>query len=46
MTAYKEMSSLVNYVQPTKFISFESSARELACSGGKLEVRLYSAEGP
>ncbi|XP_033707342.1 1-phosphatidylinositol 4,5-bisphosphate phosphodiesterase beta-2 isoform X2 [Tursiops truncatus] len=35
VTAYKEMSSLVNYVQPTKFISFESSARELACGGEK-----------
>ncbi|XP_059952572.1 1-phosphatidylinositol 4,5-bisphosphate phosphodiesterase beta-2 isoform X2 [Mesoplodon densirostris] len=28
VTAYKEMSSLVNYVQPTKFISFESSAQK------------------
>lgn len=27
MTAYEEMSSLVNYIQPTKFISFEFSAR-------------------
>lgn len=28
VTAYKEMSSLVNYIQPTKFISFELSASE------------------
>ncbi|KAJ8776846.1 hypothetical protein J1605_015023 [Eschrichtius robustus] len=28
VTAYKEMSSLVNYVQPTKFTSFESSAQK------------------
>ncbi|KAF5925561.1 hypothetical protein HPG69_002008 [Diceros bicornis minor] len=34
VTAYKEMSSLVNYIQPTKFISFELSARELAWGGG------------
>lgn len=27
VTAYEEMSSLVNYIQPTKFISFEFSAR-------------------
>ncbi|XP_038596942.1 1-phosphatidylinositol 4,5-bisphosphate phosphodiesterase beta-2 isoform X2 [Tachyglossus aculeatus] len=27
VTAYKEMSSLVNYIQPTKFISFELSAQ-------------------
>nr|XP_017523223.2 1-phosphatidylinositol 4,5-bisphosphate phosphodiesterase beta-2 isoform X3 [Manis javanica] len=26
VTAYEEMSSLVNYIQPTKFISFEFSA--------------------
>lgn len=28
MTAYEEMSSLVNYIQPTKFISFEFSAQK------------------
>nr|XP_010963629.1 1-phosphatidylinositol 4,5-bisphosphate phosphodiesterase beta-2 [Camelus bactrianus] len=28
VTAYKEMSSLVNYIQPTKFISFEFSAQK------------------
>ncbi|XP_058397204.1 1-phosphatidylinositol 4,5-bisphosphate phosphodiesterase beta-2 isoform X2 [Diceros bicornis minor] len=28
VTAYKEMSSLVNYIQPTKFISFELSAQK------------------
>ncbi|XP_005381286.1 PREDICTED: 1-phosphatidylinositol 4,5-bisphosphate phosphodiesterase beta-2 isoform X2 [Chinchilla lanigera] len=28
VTAYEEMSSLVNYVQPTKFISFELSAQK------------------
>ncbi|XP_075860357.1 1-phosphatidylinositol 4,5-bisphosphate phosphodiesterase beta-2 isoform X1 [Microcebus murinus] len=27
-TAYEEMSSLVNYIQPTKFISFEFSAQK------------------
>ncbi|XP_023567512.1 1-phosphatidylinositol 4,5-bisphosphate phosphodiesterase beta-2 isoform X2 [Octodon degus] len=27
VTAYEEMSSLVNYIQPTKFISFELSAQ-------------------
>ncbi|XP_053783818.1 1-phosphatidylinositol 4,5-bisphosphate phosphodiesterase beta-2 isoform X1 [Desmodus rotundus] len=27
VTAYEEMSSLVNYIQPTKFISFEFSAQ-------------------
>lgn len=30
VTAYEEMSSLVNYIQPTKFLSFEFSARKLA----------------
>lgn len=45
VTAYEEMSSLVNYIQPTKFISFEFSARELTWGGGKLEVRLDSGEG-
>lgn len=30
MTAYEEMSSLVNYIQPTKFISFEFSAGKFA----------------
>ncbi|XP_045865366.1 1-phosphatidylinositol 4,5-bisphosphate phosphodiesterase beta-2 isoform X2 [Meles meles] len=28
VTAYEEMSSLVNYIQPTKFISFEFSAQK------------------
>ncbi|XP_007938700.1 1-phosphatidylinositol 4,5-bisphosphate phosphodiesterase beta-2 [Orycteropus afer afer] len=28
VTAYEEMSSLVNYIQPTKFISFEYSAQK------------------
>lgn len=28
MTAYEEMSSLVNYIQPIKFESFEISARK------------------
>ncbi|OWK09567.1 PLCB2 [Cervus elaphus hippelaphus] len=28
VTAYEEMSSLVNYIQPTKFISFELSAQK------------------
>lgn len=45
MTAYEEMSSLVNYIQPTKFISFEFSARKLAWGSGKLEVQLDSGEG-
>lgn len=45
MTAYEEMSSLVNYIQPTKFISFEFSARKLAWGGGQLEVQL-DPEGP
>lgn len=34
MTAYEEMSSLVNYIQPTKFISFEFSARMYVRRGG------------
>lgn len=33
MTAYEEMSSLVNYIQPTKFISFEFSARMYVSTG-------------
>lgn len=45
MTAYEEMSSLVNYIQPTKFISFEFSARKSAGGGGKLEAGLQ-ARGP
>ncbi|KAK1338921.1 hypothetical protein QTO34_019589 [Cnephaeus nilssonii] len=28
VTAYEEMSSLVNYIQPTKFLSFEFSAQK------------------
>nr|XP_020042309.1 1-phosphatidylinositol 4,5-bisphosphate phosphodiesterase beta-2 [Castor canadensis] len=28
VTAYEEMSSLVNYIQPTKFVSFELSAQK------------------
>ncbi|XP_009427079.1 1-phosphatidylinositol 4,5-bisphosphate phosphodiesterase beta-2 isoform X7 [Pan troglodytes] len=28
VTAYEEMSSLVNYIQPTKFVSFEFSAQK------------------
>ncbi|XP_049640964.1 1-phosphatidylinositol 4,5-bisphosphate phosphodiesterase beta-2 [Suncus etruscus] len=28
VTAYEEMSSLVNYIQPTKFVSFELSAEK------------------
>ncbi|XP_021097509.1 1-phosphatidylinositol 4,5-bisphosphate phosphodiesterase beta-2 isoform X1 [Heterocephalus glaber] len=28
VTAYEEMSSLVNYIQPTKFLSFELSAQK------------------
>uniref|UniRef100_A0A671M8J4 1-phosphatidylinositol 4,5-bisphosphate phosphodiesterase n=1 Tax=Sinocyclocheilus anshuiensis TaxID=1608454 RepID=A0A671M8J4_9TELE len=28
MTAYEEMSALVNYVQPNKFISFENAAKK------------------
>lgn len=39
------MSSLVNYIQPTKFTSFEFSARKFARGGGKLEARLESG-GP
>lgn len=46
MTAYKEMSSLVNYIQPTKFISFEFSARELARGGGTLEVKIRCRRRP
>lgn len=46
MTAYEEMSSLVNYIQPTKFISFEFSARMFVSIGwlGR-EGRLGSGTG-
>nr|XP_021323208.1 1-phosphatidylinositol 4,5-bisphosphate phosphodiesterase beta-2 [Danio rerio] len=31
VTAYEEMSALVNYVQPNKFISFENAAKKNRC---------------
>lgn len=39
----------MNYIQPTKFISFEFSARKWGQKwgeGDKLEMRLDSGEGP
>lgn len=44
VTAYEEMSSLVNYIQPIKFDSFEVSARKSNSALSESQVFLFSQE--
>uniref|UniRef100_A0A7N5K620 Phosphoinositide phospholipase C n=1 Tax=Ailuropoda melanoleuca TaxID=9646 RepID=A0A7N5K620_AILME len=41
VTAYEEMSSLVNYIQPTKFISFEFSKNRSYVISSFTELKAY-----
>ena len=44
VTAYEEMSSLVNYIQPIKFDSFEVSARKSNSVLSESQVFLFDRE--